>query len=223
VMMPGMSGYELCRKVKSHGKGKNVPVVLLTAHNELSSLIEGLRVGADNFITKPFEPSYLIARVNNVLSDGLTAAQGPSCDPDTGVCLIDNSFIMSLDRKRILDYLVSTFDDYFRTRQRDSERKLAEAKHRSDVADQQEIFLASISNDLKAPISNGKDKIDELLSGQHGKLTAEQAKVLSCVQEENKMTLRLIQKLFQDYCSSVERPVPVIPAEAPAWQSYRAV
>jgi DNA-binding response OmpR family regulator len=65
VMMPGISGYELCRKLKAHPKGKHVPVVLLTALNELSNLIEGLRVGADNFITKPFEPSYLVARVNS--------------------------------------------------------------------------------------------------------------------------------------------------------------
>lgn len=66
VMMPGISGVELCRRIKSNPATELVPVVLLTARGGRASKIEGLDMGANDYIGKPFDPEELRARVRNL-------------------------------------------------------------------------------------------------------------------------------------------------------------
>lgn len=69
VMMPIMDGFELCRTIKSNYEFSHIPVVLLTAKNTLQSKIEGLGLGADAYIDKPFEPEFLQAQIANLLAN----------------------------------------------------------------------------------------------------------------------------------------------------------
>jgi len=69
IMMPIMDGVELCKKMKSDIQYSHVPIILLTAKNSLSSKIEGLEVGADAYIEKPFAFEYLLAQTNSLLSN----------------------------------------------------------------------------------------------------------------------------------------------------------
>ena len=65
IMMPGKTGLEFTQDYKNK---INTPILLLTAKGEPSERIEGLEVGADDYLTKPFEPKELILRINNILS-----------------------------------------------------------------------------------------------------------------------------------------------------------
>ena len=65
IMMPGKSGLEFTNENK---KKLDTPIILLTAKGEASERIEGLEVGADDYLAKPFEPKELILRINNILS-----------------------------------------------------------------------------------------------------------------------------------------------------------
>lgn len=67
VMMPGMSGYEICRELKSNPVTREIPVLFLTARAEVDDRVEGLQLGASDYISKPFHPRELMARVNNAL------------------------------------------------------------------------------------------------------------------------------------------------------------
>ncbi len=67
IMMPGLDGYELCRKVKTEVKTSHIPVILLTAKASNDSTLTGFEMGADYFIVKPFNPKILLLRVRNVL------------------------------------------------------------------------------------------------------------------------------------------------------------
>lgn len=67
VMMPEMDGFELCRIIKSDVEFSHIPIILLTAKNTLQSKIEGLELGADAYIEKPFSPEHLQAQITNLL------------------------------------------------------------------------------------------------------------------------------------------------------------
>ena len=67
LMLPGIQGMELCRILRNDPKTKNLPIIMLTAKGEEVDRILGLETGADDYITKPFSPRELVARVKAVL------------------------------------------------------------------------------------------------------------------------------------------------------------
>jgi len=69
VMMEIMDGFELCRKIKTDFEHSHIPVILLTAKNTLQSKIEGLEIGADAYIEKPFSPEHLQVQIANLISN----------------------------------------------------------------------------------------------------------------------------------------------------------
>ena len=64
VMMPGQNGFELTKEIK---KNSDVPIILLTAKGEVENRIEGLEIGADDYLGKPFEPKELLLRIKNII------------------------------------------------------------------------------------------------------------------------------------------------------------
>tara|TARA_B100000575_G_C23066214_1_gene613903 strand:+ start:431 stop:1108 length:678 start_codon:yes stop_codon:yes gene_type:complete len=65
VMMPGKNGYELTKEIKKELK---IPIILLTAKSEVENRIKGLELGADDYISKPFEPKELLLRIKNIVN-----------------------------------------------------------------------------------------------------------------------------------------------------------
>ena len=65
VMMPGQNGYELTKEIKKNIK---IPIILLTAKGEVENRIKGLELGADDYISKPFEPRELLLRIKNIIN-----------------------------------------------------------------------------------------------------------------------------------------------------------
>ena len=64
IMMPGQNGYDLTKEIK---KKLKIPIILLTAKGEVESRIKGLELGADDYISKPFEPRELLLRIKNII------------------------------------------------------------------------------------------------------------------------------------------------------------
>ena len=69
VMMPEMDGFELCHTLKTDIEHSHIPIILLTAKVTMQSKIEGIELGADDYIEKPFSTEYLLARIANLLSN----------------------------------------------------------------------------------------------------------------------------------------------------------
>ncbi|MEI7481853.1 MAG: response regulator transcription factor [Elusimicrobiota bacterium] len=67
LMLPGLDGLEVCRRLKTDAKTASIPIIMLTAKGEVSDKVVGLEMGADDYVTKPFSVKELISRVKAVL------------------------------------------------------------------------------------------------------------------------------------------------------------
>ncbi|MGO8762110.1 MAG: response regulator [Desulfobaccales bacterium] len=78
LMLPGIDGLEVCRQLKQSAMTRQVPIIMLTAKGEEADVVTGLELGADDYITKPFSPRVLLARLRAVLR---TRGVEPSREP----------------------------------------------------------------------------------------------------------------------------------------------
>jgi two-component system alkaline phosphatase synthesis response regulator PhoP len=67
LMIPGIDGFEVCRQLKSDAMYRHIPIIMLTARGEIDDKVEGIELGADDYVTKPFNLKELKARVKMVL------------------------------------------------------------------------------------------------------------------------------------------------------------
>lgn len=129
VLMPGMDGYELTSHIRGLPELGMLPVVLLTSLTDPLAIVRGLESGADHYVTKPYEPASLLARVRTVLA----RVNEPRLHPKPfTVDLMGTPFTISATKEQILELLVSSYSDLMRTSEavRDAERRarfLAEA------------------------------------------------------------------------------------------------
>ena len=93
IMLPGMDGWEVCRQVR---KTENTPILMLTAKDETFDKVLGLELGADDYMTKPFEPKELIARVKAILRRAQTPV-GQEGDDDQKILEFENLTINMTD------------------------------------------------------------------------------------------------------------------------------
>lgn len=82
LMLPGIDGLTVCRKLKQNPITSSIPVIILTARGEETDVVAGLNVGADDYITKPFSPRVLVARVKAVLRRMLVSTAGEIMSDD---------------------------------------------------------------------------------------------------------------------------------------------
>ena len=69
IMMPGMDGYELCRRLKSSPETKAVPVIFITAKGEIDDKLDGYEAGGVDYITKPIDPEFTLATIKKHIED----------------------------------------------------------------------------------------------------------------------------------------------------------
>src|SRR5687767_11853888 len=91
LMLPGMSGLEVMRQLRSHKGTAHIAVLMLTARREENDRIEGLSLGADDYLTKPFSPQELVLRVAAILRRTASAAAGPTDHLTVGPITIDRA------------------------------------------------------------------------------------------------------------------------------------
>jgi signal transduction histidine kinase/DNA-binding response OmpR family regulator len=139
VVMPGMSGYELCAAIKRElGADKAPPIVLLTSLSDPADIVRGLECGADNYITKPYDPEHLVARIEHVL-ENRQLRRGRPAGERVSIRFMGETFTVGADREQILDLLLSSFEELVRTNDalQESKRALADA-HARELEHEQE-------------------------------------------------------------------------------------
>src|SRR5208283_1682089 len=117
IVLPGMDGYGLCRRIKDDESTWDTPVILLTALSDPEDVIRGLACGADNFIIKPYEPAYLLSRIQSVLTNRTLHAK-EEARLGLEIHFGGKKHYINSDRLQILNLLISTYDNAVRVNQR---------------------------------------------------------------------------------------------------------
>lgn len=110
IEMPKMNGYELCSAIKQSPELKRIPVILLSTLNDAEDIIRGLAARADNYITKPYETNYLMARIEDLLSNPIGEIDEDPTDT-TAVTLGGKVYQVSAGRQQTLNLLISVFEN----------------------------------------------------------------------------------------------------------------
>ena len=98
IMMPKHNGYEVCKEIRQTSK---VPILMLTAKGEEADVLQGFDIGADEYITKPFSPRILVARINAVLRRTSDGGGEDGKMEVAGICIDKNAHVVTIDGKEI--------------------------------------------------------------------------------------------------------------------------
>ncbi len=110
IIMPEMDGYALCKAIKSEEKLKDIPVVLLTQLSTPEDVIKGLQCEADNFIRKPYDPKYLLSRLESILTNRKLRGT-EKVHMGLEIYLSGQRHFITSERQQILDLLISTYEE----------------------------------------------------------------------------------------------------------------
>tara|TARA_Y100000385_G_C13108620_1_gene650271 strand:- start:2762 stop:3949 length:1188 start_codon:yes stop_codon:yes gene_type:complete len=134
IMMPGLDGYQVCEQLKLNPKTKEIPIIFLTAKADMDSIIKGFDIGGNDYITKPFNATELIARVNTHL-------------------------LINRQRKKLKE-----MNNDLEKRITSRTSQLEKANHKLGILDQAKSnFLSIISHEIRTPL-NGVIGLTELLN-----------------------------------------------------------
>jgi DNA-binding response OmpR family regulator len=110
LLLPGDSGFDLCRKIRAAPKLRRVLVVVLTSQADPVNVLRGLQAGADGFITKDRDPEEIVSRVRWLLSRRMRLPE-PAPPTPTRVIFLGQEFELHCGREQLLNVLVSAFED----------------------------------------------------------------------------------------------------------------
>ncbi|MCE2881226.1 MAG: response regulator transcription factor [Planctomycetaceae bacterium] len=99
LMLPDVDGLEVCRKLKQAEQTRSIPIVMVTAKGEEADIVAGIELGAADYVTKPFSPRVLVARLRNALRRA-GVEEDPTARIDR-VALLDGKLVIDIDRHEV--------------------------------------------------------------------------------------------------------------------------
>ncbi|MDB4906042.1 MAG: hybrid sensor histidine kinase/response regulator [Gemmatimonadetes bacterium] len=198
VVMPGMSGYELCRLFKDDPRLCDIPFVLLTSLAEPRDVMRGMSSGADNYATKPYDGDRLLARIARVFETHAARRNRPRTGT-VDINFLGTHFQITSEKEQILDILVSSFEDLVRANEesRAARKEAEDARARAEEANRSKSdFLAMMSHDLRTPLNAIGGYADLLSMGVRGPTTELQLVDLERIRHNQRHLLALVNDVL---------------------------
>ncbi len=205
IVMPEMDGYELCRNLRGNPETKHIPIILLTALSELNDVIKALENGADNFVTKPYKPDFLISRIRHILINSELRRDRRS-EKVIEIFFNNQRYSFSALPDQVIDLLLSTFENAVQKNKElqevnqkllETQRELREKnKELEKVNAQKDRFLGMAAHDLRNPLGHIFTVADILLEDLDGKITDQQRELLEITKSSSQFMLDLVNDLL---------------------------
>jgi len=205
IIMPVMDGFALCQAVKSNPELKTIPVMLLTSLSDPQDVIKGLQAGADNFLTKPYEDTFLIVCIQNIFANQAIRKNKPK-DAEIEIMFAGERYFINSDRMQIIDLLLSTYDNAV---QKNNELHKAHADlleiHRQleqknvqleKLNQEKNHFLSIAAHDLRNPLATIYTAADLITEELKDKTSSETKEFLEMIKHSSKFMRSLIEELL---------------------------
>ncbi len=213
IIMPGMSGYEVCKQLKANEKTSDIPVIFISSLSEVSDIVKGFSLGGMDYITKPFQSDEVLARVRTHLAMR-----------DMQMRLEDQNIRLVHEigerEKAQADLHKANEELEMRVAQRtaqlaEANKELEKAKEMAESASRAKTeFLSRISHELRTPLSPIVGMTDLLLMSEN--LEAQQREFLTTVQDSAQHLSELIDGLIELTQLESEDAEPITQAFSPA-------
>jgi len=148
INMPGMDGYELCRRIKDDPKLHDLPVILLTSLADPRDILRGLECGADNFIVKPYDEEFLLSRIQYVLAN-LELRRQAGGKQATEIYFAGHKYQLTTERIHSIDLLLSTYET--------AVHKNLELSRAKEQLEQQAVELREKNAEMEADLDMARE------------------------------------------------------------------
>lgn len=183
VQMPEMDGYELCRRIKNDPDLREIPVMLLTTLSAPEDIIRGLESGADNYVVKPYEEDFLMAKIHSVLRNRDLARKSGEAQ-ELPIYFAGQQYVIKSDRRQILNLLLSTYETALNTNRDliEAHRELKRAQAQLIEAEKLQSLgrlAAGVAHEVRNPLAileMGMTYLEDQQVSEDGKMILDQMK-----------------------------------------------
>ena len=205
IVMPEMDGFALCTALKSDPDFNLIPIVLLTSLSDPEDVIKGLQAGADNFLTKPYEDTFLISCIQNVFAN-LELRKDRSSDSEVEIMFAGKKYFINSNRMQIIDLLLSTYENAVQKNNElhKAHNDLMAAHHQLEhknielekVNEEKTRFLSVAAHDLRNPLTIIYTTADLITEELKEKTSKETIEFLEMIKQSSKFMRDLIEELL---------------------------
>ncbi len=205
IVMPEMDGFALCKALKSDPDFKPIPVMLLTSLSDPQDVIKGLQAGADNFLTKPYEDTFLVLCIQNIFANQELRKNCRS-DLEIEIVFAGQKYFINSDRMQIIDLLLSTYENAVQKNNElrkahndliEIHRQLEQKNIELEKLNQEKThFLSVAAHDLRNPLTTIYTAADLITEELKNNTSPETIKFLEMIKQSSKFMHDLLEELL---------------------------